>query len=84
MIDNTTFDNKKVAFHTLGCKLNFAETSTIGKLLADRGAQPVQAGETPDICVVNTCSVTELANKKCLSPDGWMCGMSSVFSMKAA
>ena len=65
MIDNTTFDNKKVAFHTLGCKLNFAETSTIGKLLADRGAQPVQAGETPDICVVNTCSVTELANKKC-------------------
>lgn len=63
MIDNTTFDNKKVAFHTLGCKLNFAETSTIGKLLADRGAQPVQAGETPDICVVNTCSVTELANK---------------------
>ena len=65
MIDNTTFDNKKVAFHTLGCKLNFAETSTIGKLLADRGAQPVQAGEKPDICVVNTCSVTELANKKC-------------------
>lgn len=65
MIDNTTFDNKKVTFHTLGCKLNFAETSTIGKLLADRGAQPVQAGETPDICVVNTCSVTELANKKC-------------------
>ena len=54
-----------MAFHTLGCKLNFAETSTIGKLLADRGAQPVQAGETPDICVVNTCSVTELANKKC-------------------
>ena len=49
----------------MGCKLNFAETSTIGKLLADRGAQPVQAGETPDICVVNTCSVTELANKKC-------------------
>ena len=45
MIDNTTFDNKKVAFHTLGCKLNFAETSTIGKLLADRGAQPVQAGQ---------------------------------------
>lgn len=65
MIDNTIFNNKKVAFHTLGCKLNFAETSTIGKLLADRGAQPVQSGETPDICVVNTCSVTELANKKC-------------------
>ena len=65
MIDNTIFDNKKVAFHTLGCKLNFAETSTIGKLLADRGAQPVQSGEAPDICVVNTCSVTELANKKC-------------------
>lgn len=65
MIDDTTFGNKKVLFHTLGCKLNFAETSTIGRMLAERGAQPVAAGERPDICVVNTCSVTELANKKC-------------------
>lgn len=79
MIDNTTFDNKKVAFHTLGCKLNFAETSTIGKLLADRGAQPVQAGETPDICVVNTCSVTGCGarnadrNPKTVAPMHRMC-----------
>lgn len=65
MIDDTTFGNKKVLFHTLGCKLNFAETSTIGRMLAERGAQPAAAGERPDICVVNTCSVTELANKKC-------------------
>lgn len=65
MIDNSTFGNKKVAFHTLGCKLNFAETSTIGKMLAERGVQPAATGETPDICVVNTCTVTELANKKC-------------------
>ena len=55
----------KVAFHTLGCKLNFAETSTIGKLLAERGALAARPDETPDICVVNTCTVTELANKKC-------------------
>lgn len=65
MIDDATFGNMKVAFHTLGCKLNFAETSTIGQLLAERGAQPVRRGEKPDICVVNTCTVTELANKKC-------------------
>lgn len=65
MIDNATFGNKKVAYHTLGCKLNFSETSTIGKMLAERGAQPVQPGDVPDICVVNTCTVTELANKKC-------------------
>lgn len=65
MIDDATFGNMKVAFHTLGCKLNFAETSTIGQLLAERGAQPVRCGEKPDICVVNTCTVTELANKKC-------------------
>ena len=65
MIDNATFGNKKVAYHTLGCKLNFSETSTIGKMLAERGAQPVQLGDVPDICVVNTCTVTELANKKC-------------------
>lgn len=49
---------------TLGCKLNFAETSTVARILADRGIRRAQAGETPDLCVVNTCSVTELADKK--------------------
>lgn len=65
MTDKSTFDNCTVEFHTLGCKLNFAETSTIGKILAERGIRRAQTGETPDICVVNTCSVTELADKKC-------------------
>lgn len=54
----------KAAYYTLGCKLNFAETSTIGKLLAERGIVRAAEGETPDICVVNTCSVTETADKK--------------------
>ncbi len=65
MIDNTVFGNFTASFHTLGCKLNFAETSTVAKIFADKGIRRVQAGETPDICVVNTCSVTELADKKC-------------------
>ena len=65
MIDNSTFENCTVEFHTLGCKLNFAETSTIGKLLAERGIRRAHSGETPDMCVINTCSVTELADKKC-------------------
>lgn len=65
MIDNSIFNGGTVEFHTLGCKLNFAETSTIGKILADKGFRRATAGETPDIVVVNTCSVTELADKKC-------------------
>lgn len=65
MIDNTVFENKRAAYYTLGCKLNFAETSTIGKLLAEQGIRKVRPGEKADICVVNTCSVTELADKKC-------------------
>ncbi len=65
MIDQTVFNNKKAAYYTLGCKLNFAETSTIGKLLAEQGVRKVRPGEKADICVVNTCSVTELADKKC-------------------
>ncbi|MCD7977549.1 MAG: tRNA (N(6)-L-threonylcarbamoyladenosine(37)-C(2))-methylthiotransferase MtaB [Tannerellaceae bacterium] len=65
MIDRTVFENKKAAYYTLGCKLNFAETSTIGKVLAEQGVRKVRGGERADICVVNTCSVTELADKKC-------------------
>lgn len=53
-----------VEYHTLGCKLNFAETSTIGKSLAANGIMPVCGDAEPDLCVVNTCSVTEVADKK--------------------
>jgi threonylcarbamoyladenosine tRNA methylthiotransferase MtaB len=56
---------KKVAFYTLGCKLNFSETSTISRLFEDSGYAKVDFEETPDIYVVNTCSVTENADKKC-------------------
>lgn len=55
----------KVLYHTFGCKLNFAETSTVARILKSRGFTAVQRGETPDIVIVNTCSVTELADKKC-------------------
>ena len=65
MIDDSTFGSRKALFHTLGCKLNFAETSTVAKLLAERGIMRVQKGDKPDIIVVNTCSVTEMADKKC-------------------
>lgn len=65
MIDNTTFGTRTALFHTFGCKLNFAETSTVAKLFADRGIRRAQTGETPDVCVINTCSVTEFADKKC-------------------
>jgi threonylcarbamoyladenosine tRNA methylthiotransferase MtaB len=65
MIDNTLFNNKKVAFHTLGCKLNFAETSAIGKQLSDEGFVKAKAGEQADVCIINTCSVTDTADHKC-------------------
>ncbi|NBR15094.1 MAG: hypothetical protein EBU01_11030, partial [Crocinitomicaceae bacterium] len=56
---------KKVAFYTLGCKLNFSETSTIARLFEDAGFAKVEFEETPDLYVINTCSVTENADKKC-------------------
>lgn len=65
MIDSSQFETKKAAYYTLGCKLNFAETSAIGRFLQDHGVLRVRRGEKADVCVVNTCSVTELANKKC-------------------
>lgn len=65
MIDINTFQDKTAAYYTLGCKLNFAETSTIGKTLEAHGIRKVRPGEKADICVINTCSVTELADKKC-------------------
>jgi threonylcarbamoyladenosine tRNA methylthiotransferase MtaB len=65
MIDTTIFQDKKAAYYTLGCKLNFSETSTIGKMLKEAGVRTVRKGERADICVINTCSVTEVADKKC-------------------
>lgn len=56
---------KKVAFYTLGCKLNYSETSTIGRMFQERGFEKVEFTETPDIYVINTCSVTDNADKKC-------------------
>ncbi len=56
---------KKVAFYTLGCKLNFSETSTIGRSFQEAGYSKVGFDENPDIFVINTCSVTENADKKC-------------------
>ena len=65
MIDNSIFGGRKALFHTFGCKLNFAETSTVARMMADEGIRRVQDGEEPDYIVVNTCSVTEIADKKC-------------------
>lgn len=65
MIDTTVFQDKTAVYYTLGCKLNFSETSTIGKILREAGVRTVRKGEHADICVVNTCSVTEMADKKC-------------------
>lgn len=56
---------KKVAFYTLGCKLNFSETSTIARKAMEKGYQKVDFKDEPDVFVINTCSVTENADKKC-------------------
>ena len=56
---------KKVAFYTLGCKLNFSETSTIGRSFQEAGYAKVDYDANPDIFVINTCSVTENADRKC-------------------
>lgn len=65
MIDRDTFGTRRVLYRTFGCKLNFAETSSVGRLLAERGFVRAIGDDEPDIIVVNTCSVTELADKKC-------------------
>ena len=65
MTDRTHFEDKKAAYYTLGCKLNFAETSTIGRQLLAEGIRSVRPGERADICVINTCSVTEQADRRC-------------------
>jgi threonylcarbamoyladenosine tRNA methylthiotransferase MtaB len=72
---------KKVAFYTLGCKLNFSETSTLSRSFAEKGYRKVDFTDTPDIFIINTCSVTENADKKChkvvrearaISPDAYV------------
>ena len=65
MIDTSIFQDKTAVYYTLGCKLNFSETSTIGKTLKEAGVRTARKGEKADICVINTCSVTEVADKKC-------------------
>ncbi len=65
MTDKSISGLYTVQFHTLGCKLNFSESATMEQLLAQEGIRRAVPGETPDICIVNTCSVTELADKKC-------------------
>lgn len=72
---------KKVAFYTLGCKLNYSETSTISRMFEQKGYQKTNFTDTPDIFIINTCSVTENADKKChkivrearaISPDAYV------------
>lgn len=65
MTEASVFEGKKAVYFTLGCKLNFAETSTVGRLLKQVGVHTVKKGEQADICIVNTCSVTEVADHKC-------------------
>lgn len=65
MIDKSTFDNRTALFHTFGCKLNFAETSTVARMFAEKGVRRITPGEVPDFIIINSCSVTDLADKKC-------------------
>lgn len=65
MIDTSAFQNKTAAYFTLGCKLNFSETSTFGQMLQNMGVRTARKGEHADICLINTCSVTEVADHKC-------------------
>ncbi|MCR5817582.1 MAG: tRNA (N(6)-L-threonylcarbamoyladenosine(37)-C(2))-methylthiotransferase MtaB [Prevotella sp.] len=65
MIDSSAFQGKKAKYATLGCKLNFSETSTFGKMLGEMGVVAAEEGEKADICLINTCSVTEVADHKC-------------------
>ena len=65
MIDTSAFQGKKAAYYTLGCKLNFSETSTFGKMLSNMGVVTAKKGEKADLCLINTCSVTDVADHKC-------------------
>ncbi len=72
---------RKVAFYTLGCKLNYSETSTIGRMFQEKGFEKVDFSDKPDVFIINTCSVTDNADKKCrkivreaqsINPDGYV------------
>lgn len=65
MIDKSVFKDKKAVYYTLGCKLNFSETATIERQLQEAGIRTAKRGEKADICVVNSCAVTQEAEKKC-------------------
>lgn len=65
MIDYTVFKDKKALYYTLGCKLNFSETSTIERQLQEAGIRTAKRGEKADICIINSCAVTQEAEKKC-------------------
>ena len=65
MIDTSAFQGKKAAYYTLGCKLNFSETSTFAKALQEMGVVTAEKGEKADLCLINTCSVTDVADQKC-------------------
>ena len=65
MIDTSAFQGKTARYYTLGCKLNFSETSTFARTLYNMGVHEAAKGEPADICLVNTCSVTEVADHKC-------------------
>ncbi|WP_028898294.1 tRNA (N(6)-L-threonylcarbamoyladenosine(37)-C(2))-methylthiotransferase MtaB [Prevotella sp. HUN102] len=65
MIDTSAFQGKTAKYYTLGCKLNFSETSTFARMLSDMGVREAKKDETADICLINTCSVTEVADHKC-------------------
>ena len=65
MIDYTVFKDKKAIYYTLGCKLNFSETATIERRLQEAGIRTAKRGEKADICIINSCAVTQEAEKKC-------------------
>lgn len=65
MIDTSVFQGKKAKYYTLGCKLNFSETSTFGRMLSEMGIVEASKDEHADICLINTCSVTAVADSKC-------------------
>lgn len=82
---------KKVAFYTLGCKLNYSETSTISRMFEEKGYLKVDFTDTPDIFIINTCSVTENADKKChkivreargIAPDAYVAIMGCYAQLK--
>lgn len=84
---------KKVAFYTLGCKLNFSETSTLARLMEQQGHQRVEFNQQPDIFIINTCSVTDNADKKCrkivreaqkINPNGYVAIVGCYAQLKPA